>query len=611
MGRIGVLFCWVACCALVVLLRARPVGAQFFSPGPLARVHASIDGDEHCGDCHSAGNRVANAKCLDCHQDVGRSVERRTGYHGRNTHDQSCGHCHVDHRGVGQHLIRWEPEHFDHAEAGYVLRGGHAKVACKDCHTAHNERGAPTYFGLKTDCASCHEDKHQGRFGTRCATCHTETRWPEVTLQDFDHDQARFALRGKHAQVECAKCHGEPPKYQPLPFADCNSCHQDPHNGQFKQSCASCHTESRWSNLSMTRAQHPRLNILGGHTEVPCGQCHDRGNLRPPSRGTQCVSCHAPVHQAAFGNDCKECHASIRWLGLPDKTGHDAHDKTRFPLAGAHAEVACDRCHDPSVPVKRRFRGLSFAECQSCHTDPHAAQFQDRNKGECGACHTERDFVPTTFGVVEHASSGFALVGGHTAAPCSSCHTGARPRLDWQLPKQTCADCHENPHGDQFKTQMAAGGCAHCHTPQAWEAPRIDHSTWPLTGAHAAARCEQCHTPTEQDRKAGGGVSYREAPRECEGCHNDVHLGQFRLSAPVRPCQDCHETGTFKLPHFDHEQQAHFKLEGRHASQACEQCHAVQPRRSADGAVLGEAIVWRLPYRECADCHANPHERTP
>jgi hypothetical protein len=594
------LFC--ACAAAAFLLPASLARAQFFSPGDLAQSHAELEGDDRCGDCHSAGSRVSSDKCLACHQDVGKSLRQKTGLHGLRNQGKPCGSCHTDHRGREHVLVRWNKETFDHTQTGWALEGGHKRTDCSKCHTGKNERQHPTYIGLSNACASCHKDVHAGRFGTGCQSCHDDDSWKNLDLDPFDHNQARYPLRGKHQQVACAKCHGEPAKYQPLAFDTCGSCHQDPHKGELGPACGSCHVEASWKTIGMQRAAHPGLNITAGHAKVQCRTCHDRGNLVSPSRGKRCVSCHAPVHEAKFGEDCAECHAAIRWVGLPEALGRRVHQQTQYPLEGKHLETPCEDCHSPKLARAKRYRQLEFDRCADCHKDVHKGQFEDRDAGECAACHTLDGFAPTTFGVELHATSHFALEGGHEAAPCGSCHTGKSPRVDWQVARQTCVDCHENPHGNQFEKEQRAGGCQSCHSVVAWDMPNINHDTWPLTGAHAKTRCDACHTPGEDNALAGSGVSYRAAPRECEGCHEDVHLGQFQLSEPRKGCQDCHQTQLFKLPGFDHTAATGYALTGKHAKVACASCHV---RTEISG---GESTtLWRLPYDGCKDCHKDPH----
>jgi hypothetical protein len=349
---------------------------------------------------------------------------------------------------------------------------------------------------------------------------------------------------------------------------------------------------------------HPGTSLANGHASVPCRSCHDRGNLAAPSKGVACVSCHAPVHKAPFGNSCGTCHASIEWLKLPRSVGFNAHAKTDYPLTGKHESVACVDCHKPAVPREARFRKLAFGRCADCHEDKHRNEFAKLNRGECGPCHSTSGFRTTSFGSVAHASTRFPLEGTHTAAPCTACHEKQRPLLNLHVSKQACADCHENPHGDQFAKEMNDGGCGHCHSPNGWHSPKIDHSTWPLTGAHATAECDSCHHPTEDDRKLGRGASYRGVPRACGGCHDDPHLGQFRLSEPSLECGKCHSTTVFKIPAFDHLALARWALTGAHKTTACDKCH-----QKATLAADKTAVRWRLPTIECSFCHANPHRK--
>jgi hypothetical protein len=537
-----------------------------------------------------------------CHEDISRSMRQKSGLHGRNFQGKPCGDCHTDHRGRGHVLVRWDTKKFDHDQTGWELEGAHQRTDCNKCHTGKNERNHASYIGLSNTCASCHKDVHAGRFGSSCQNCHDDESWKNLDLDPFDHNLTRYPLRGKHQPVPCAKCHGEPLKYKPIAFDTCGTCHQDPHKGKLGASCDGCHVEASWKQIDMQRSVHPGLNIQAGHARVQCRTCHDRGNLVSPSRGKECVSCHAPVHEAPFGNDCSECHAQIRWMGLPDALGRRVHQKTQYPLEGQHQSTPCDDCHSPKLSRPKRYRQLQFGRCADCHEDAHKGQFKDRDAGECTTCHTLDGFAPTTFGVELHATSQFTLEGGHEAAPCGSCHTGKSPRVDWQVPRQTCVDCHENPHGTQFEKEQQAGGCKSCHSVVAWDVPNIAHDTWPLTGAHVKARCDACHTPSEADKRAGAGVSYRAAPRECEGCHEDVHLGQFALSEPRKNCQDCHQTQTFKLPTFDHTAATGYALTGKHAKVTCASCHL---RTEISG---GESTaLWRLPYDDCKDCHKDPH----
>ncbi len=306
------------------------------------------------------------------------------------------------------------------------------------------------------------------------------------------------------------------------------------------------------------------------------------------------------MHEAPFGERCERCHAGIKWLGLADALGRKAHAQTAYPLEGKHARVACAACHPATLKPAARFRQLTFDRCAACHASDHRGERTTRD--DCGACHVVTGYTPTTFGVAAHATTRFALDGKHTATPCRGCHGAARPRLDLRVAKQACVDCHANPHGDQFAPELARGGCAECHATTGWDRPRIDHATWPLIGAHAAATCAACHGAT----RAGAAASYRGVPRACADCHDDVHAGQFSQRPPVKACDACHQPSSFALPGFDHRTASGFALDGKHADAACAACHPTITLRNG-----ARAVSYRLGYRACRDCHADPHAEGP
>jgi hypothetical protein len=591
--------------AISIVAAASTAQAQLLSPGPLVNAHASIDGDSNCGKCHESGKQVVAKLCLDCHKDLAAEMAASRGLHGKQYKNKPCEECHVDHLGRNAKLVRWpggSMDKLDHSLTGWSLDAGHTKPKCLDCHKKTSPLGKPVFLGTSTACASCHKDPHNGKFGTECQKCHGVNDWVGFDRRAFDHKLSNYPLTGKHTTVACEKCHtGTPPKWKPLVFSTCDSCHQDPHAGQFKpKACSSCHDTNAWDVAAdKMRSSHPKLSLANGHARVKCETCHDRGNDKPPSKGGACKSCHPPIHIAKFGNHCESCHASIRWVGLPEATGRDNHGKTRYALAGKHGAVDCLACHPKAKPQAKRFRNLAFGRCDACHADPHKGEFAARDKGECAACHTVNGFAPTRFGLAEHGTTKFALEGKHIATPCGGCHPGARPRLSFVVAKQACADCHANPHGTQFESEMAKGGCASCHTALDWHQAKIDHSTWPLVGAHSRTPCTSCHG---EQKKGAEPAAYRGLPRECEGCHDDIHAGQFRQTQPVKACKTCHTADTFQIARsFDH-RTTRYPLEGKHVALGCEKCHATETLRNGT-----TAVRWRLGYLQCKDCHANPH----
>jgi len=133
-----------------------------------------------------------------------------------------------------------------------MLDGKHAGVSCRACHTAKHISSAErnslagkdlehTWLGLSASCITCHEDKHQGRFGTNCSQCHSTVDWKaaKIDTKQFDHSKTRYPLTGMHLNVTCAKCHTPGadglPRYAGIQFASCTFCHQDPHKSEFNK----------------------------------------------------------------------------------------------------------------------------------------------------------------------------------------------------------------------------------------------------------------------------------------------------------------------------------------------------------------------------------------
>ena len=131
---------------------------------------------------------------------------------------------------------------------------------------------------------------------------------------------------------------------------------------------------------------------------------------------------------------------------------------------------------------------------------------------------------------------------------------------------------------------------------------RLAQSLWPLTGTHASTPCSGCHQPSEADKKNSKGASYKGVPTRCEGCHDDEHAGQFRMTEPVYGCDHCHGTLQFALPFFDHDKLAGYPLDGKHKKTECASCHPGVKLANGD-----EVTRYRLGYDRCGDCHADPH----
>jgi hypothetical protein len=593
--------------ALAAALSApRPALASVFSPGPLARGHEHLEGLSSCTQCHAAGEKLSQERCLACHVELKDRVARGQGFHGRiPAAERACESCHHEHQGRDFALLDWGAggrDRFDHARTGVPLKGKHLGAACQKCHDprlvvdpvvrARLEKhpGRPTYLGTATACGGCHFDDHRGQVSTECGRCHGEQAWKPAS-RGFSHARVRYRLEGKHARVECVKCHprrtdettapGTFPApvstsflaLRPLPFDDCTDCHKkDPHAGKFGGSCQACHTLQGWKALSAKgkeRAFHAktRYPLEGAHVEVGCRPCHG------PFRGEKarykglpfkaCTDCHVDAHVGQLARPgrpapgCDACHALSGWK--PVRYEVEDHAKAAYPLGGAHRPVACVGCHPPDERLRQRVppavrAGLArqerplrvspaalsrpgFRRCETCHRDPHAGQFAARKAepSSCLVCHQVGGWRELLF---DHArDSRFPLAGKHARAACAACHPAREDgRVVYRPIDVACASCHVDVHAGQFpRPGGGPGDCGRCHDAASWKAERFAHAppftAYRLVGKHAPLKCDTCH-PAVAVAPGVTSKRYRPLPTACEGCHADFHKGAFRGFVP-------------------------------------------------------------------------------
>jgi hypothetical protein len=539
------------------LVVAASAGAQI-SPGPLASPHAALEGSGNCLTCHRAGQGVDAALCFACHKALAERVASGRGLHADGEH-RACERCHSEHNGREFALVYWPDGEaaFEHARGGWPLAGRHARLACRDCHRA--ERVAPrlrelepeldpgrTFLGLPTACVDCHADPHRGSMrGESCADCHSQESWKEP--KRFDHATTRFPLEGAHGRTACADCHRQPEVAadEPRPrvfdqfraasaLPACADCHRDPHAGRLGRDCASCHSTSTFRAAKRAGFDHDRTAypLRGRHLAVACEKCHAPGAGLRVAGFERCAACHRDPHlgqlaAAAVGGGCDACHSLDAFQ--PARYGFDEHQRSRFPLAGAHRAVPCSACHAeaaaseisgaPRVAARaRRFRFAS-SECADCHRDPHGGELERWTEGAgCRACHGEESWRPARF---DHPRTRFPLTGAHARAACEGCHPRGEVAGERRFAGRPldCAGCHRDVHAGQFEIGGATD-CARCHGLETFRpAPGFDHARtrFPLDGRHLGVACARCH-PTETTPE-GALVRYRPRPVECAGCH--------------------------------------------------------------------------------------------
>ena len=415
-----------------------------------------------------------------------------------------------------------------------------------------------------------------------------------------------------------------------------------PHD-KFPGDCSLCHVGSDWHSLradfQYDHAKQAGVPLLGAHAQASCLMCHnDRGPVQQfAARG--CSGCHADPHGSRLGANCQACHDERTWY---PREAIAQHDRTRFPLVGAHAGVACFRCH-PGAQVAN-FAG-AYVECGQCHADDYARTSNPNHAAvqfgqQCERCHVPLGWRSARF---DHPAS-FPLSFGHAGRRCAECHT--TPNQFTGL-STDCAACHTDNFAATHEPSHAAAGfgtsCTQCHDTRSWTRTSWPHpGSFALTFGHAGRRCSECHpnqvySGTSSDCVSCHLTAYQQAQNpnhvsngfgtDCQGCHGTAswrggtiaHPAAFPLTnSHQRACTQCHTTGVYTglnpacaschLTAYQGAQNPNhvaFQM-----SQQCEQCH---------GTTTWGQGTWthHFPINNgahggfaCFDCHDNAANRT-
>lgn len=644
----------LALIALVALfgLRDRSTADEFFgsSPGPLTASHAAFDAKDKCNECHiSDSKELANDKCLGCHdhEKVKTRIANGRGFHASAlVKGKKCEACHHEHKGRSYDLLGWPSlkggeKGFDHELAGWQLKGKHATTECGDCHKTKDKQGLKTFMTNDRLCGSCHAKEQPHKFVRKdmlaCERCHGESVWkPAKQVLQFNHDDRKDAsmpLLGSHKDTACLKCHPKNVFKLPNPKPDlCGNagCHQSPHDGHLfgTRSCEWCHspTFKTLKNIQVfDHSERTRFDLGPAHKRLKCEQCHTKalGEARP-SRA--CEQCHAKDSHhgerfSEFGSPapkCEVCHPSGGPKWVPNNFNHAT--RTRFELKFKHSELACRSCHRGKSPSDfERFTFDANKECMGCHAHAKVHKDDEHPNGkyknsQCLQCHmhagdpTMRTGKDNRIVGDAHGPNGtFPLIKKHKDVPCASCHTGrdSRGKTSFSGLKPDCnaaGQCHE----DSLHRGTLGDRCLTCHVSGIWDALKFDHDkpfpkdakgkveSFPLKGEHKKNKCESCHP----ERK------FVEAPTTCasSGCHKEDDAHKGRLGDK---CQQCHvETGDNV---FNHNTMAAFKLDGKHLTVRCADCHpsvTFKPRPTDCFGCHPEPAVHKGQYGTgCAQCH--------
>lgn len=384
---------------------------------PVPENHLSLLGGHSglsCFMCHSGVVIAQRARgCVDCHGTN----------HGGLT---KCEDCHDPMRD-------WEPtEGFDH-NAFFVLEGAHADADCTRCHAGGK------FVGTPTTCVGCHGTKHGGL--TNCQDCHTPKNGNWTPKAGFNH-AAFFPLAGRHALVQCTSCHKNA-KYAGTPTV-CIGCHGDQHRGL--TDCQRCHSPLKsWAPVGFSHDVYFKLD--GKHTAVTCTKCHVNSVF--DGTPTVCATCHGVRHGGLSG--CAACHTTAGFV--PSTFKHS----TKFSLVGAHASLACSKCHPSNEYANVIGTGT---DCEDCHAPRHGDVYTS-----CSVCHNTTSWAPVKDTVTHPAP--VVLGTEHRSRSCTLCHE----TLIFEDPVKPCEDCHlvDVPHAGPTD-------CIRCHIPTAWAEVQFLHA---------------------------------------------------------------------------------------------------------------------------------------
>jgi hypothetical protein len=426
------------------------------------------------------------------------------------------------------------------------LTGLHITVACEKCHKPDTPGGPVRFKDMKfAACTACHLDPHRGEFKESCEHCHTTAGWKKIASNfEFDHSKTKYPLLGKHATVSCIACHLGGDFKKQIPFDTCAMCHKpDPHGGQFadrpqKGECAECHTVDGWKPSLFGVPEHAtsKYPLQGMHAKVECDKCHIPAGKETlyKVKFAACLDCHKDAHDGQFAakpyeNRCETCHTVADFHRSTYTIAK--HQKSAYPLTGAHAAVACADCHKIGLANRHdKILPFRFADrtCTACHVDPHHGEFKERMEKRrpdgtqfgCEACHSTRSWIDVNG--FDHSHTSFPLRGVHRTVTCGACHKvpAGQTQIQFKGTPQACESCHKDPHGGQF-SKSGKTPCAECHDEQRWTPSTFDHdkrTPFPLRGGHEGVACDKCHS---QVKLLNGNpvIFYKPTPIKCVECH--------------------------------------------------------------------------------------------
>jgi len=311
--------------------------------------------------------------------------------------------------------------------------------------------------------------------------------------------------------------------------------------------CSDCHTATDWKKLrpdpKFDHSRETRFALTGAHATITCARCHlDLRFDEPKVEPTECASCHVDVHRGNLGADCTRCHNTNDFR---DVEALSLHQRTAFPLTGAHVTTPCEACH------KSDRAGVFSAvprDCVACHQsslDRAAASGVDHSgfPRDCTHCHVTLAWSGGTNFDHVTVARGYLLEGAHAVQRCAACHVTPGFTLRFAPPpttNQDCVACHQADYTRVHGGQGYPTTCTDCHNASSWDAD-FDHAVvgqgFALQGAHQSQPCAACHV------QPGNALKWSPAPagnNDCVACHLPDWQREHAVQLFPQTCTSCH-----------------------------------------------------------------------
>jgi hypothetical protein len=219
------------------------------SPGALTPAHAFLE--SNCAACHTSFRGVDAPKCIVCHANDLKILQRQpTAFH---ANIQDCRECHLEHLGL-ERLTGMQHEKLvdialseKKSKSANFASGGAGIEDLRSLLSSYHRSVDPVlnnpHLSSKEailDCAACHDtkDRHFGLFGNDCALCHSTDKW---TIAEFRHPPP--------TSTSCAQCHQAPPcHYIEQHFAMISERIARQPNTPVDQ-CYKCHQTTAWNDI--------------------------------------------------------------------------------------------------------------------------------------------------------------------------------------------------------------------------------------------------------------------------------------------------------------------------------------------------------------------------